>query len=168
MTKPDVCPCGSGLTYNHCCQRWHLGRAAPTPELLMRSRYTAYVLQMEDYLLATWAVSSRPTALNLEADAGTRWLGLKIMRSENPVDTSLSDTSLSETSLAEGSFAGASLAEVSLAKVSLAEVSATVEFVARYRHGGGAASRLHEISRFVRENGCWYYVDGIILGAVKA
>lgn len=37
---------------------------------------------------------------------------------------------------------------------------ATVEFVARYRVGGGSAARLHEISRFVREDGRWYYLDG--------
>lgn len=37
---------------------------------------------------------------------------------------------------------------------------ALVEFVARYRVGGGSAVRLHEISRFVREDGRWYYVDG--------
>lgn len=36
---------------------------------------------------------------------------------------------------------------------------ATVEFVARYKIGG-RAQRLHEISRFVREDGSWYYVDG--------
>lgn len=36
---------------------------------------------------------------------------------------------------------------------------ATVEFVARYKLGG-RARRLHEISRFVRENGRWFYVDG--------
>lgn len=36
---------------------------------------------------------------------------------------------------------------------------ATVEFVARYKVGG-RAHRLHEISRFVREGGQWYYVDG--------
>lgn len=39
---------------------------------------------------------------------------------------------------------------------------ATVEFVARYRVGGGSAFRLHEISRFVRQDGRWYYVDGIL------
>lgn len=38
---------------------------------------------------------------------------------------------------------------------------ATVEFVARCKLGG-RAQRLHEISRFVRENGCWYYVDAAI------
>ena len=37
---------------------------------------------------------------------------------------------------------------------------ATVEFVARYRTGGGPATRMHETSRFVREGGRWYYVDG--------
>lgn len=36
---------------------------------------------------------------------------------------------------------------------------ATVEFIARHRQAGHA-ERLHEISRFVRENGRWFYVDG--------
>ncbi len=35
----------------------------------------------------------------------------------------------------------------------------TVEFVARYKVGGRAA-RLHETSRFTKEAGCWFYVDG--------
>jgi SEC-C motif domain protein len=38
---------------------------------------------------------------------------------------------------------------------------ATVEFVARSKLDG-RASRLHEISRFVREDGRWYYLDGEI------
>lgn len=37
---------------------------------------------------------------------------------------------------------------------------ATVEFVARYRTGGAPAVRLHELSRFERIDGRWYYVDG--------
>jgi SEC-C motif-containing protein len=36
---------------------------------------------------------------------------------------------------------------------------AVVEFVARSKVGG-RAQRLHETSRFVREAGRWYYVDG--------
>lgn len=36
---------------------------------------------------------------------------------------------------------------------------AEVEFIARYRDGGRAV-RLHERSRFVRESGRWFYVDG--------
>jgi len=42
------------------------------------------------------------------------------------------------------------------------EDSAEVEFVARFRLGG-KATRLHERSRFVREQGCWFYVDGDML-----
>lgn len=42
------------------------------------------------------------------------------------------------------------------------EHSAEVEFVARSRRGGGRAERLHERSRFVREQGRWFYVDGVI------
>lgn len=38
--------------------------------------------------------------------------------------------------------------------------AATVEFVARYKVGAGPAVRLHEVSRFVREQGLWFYVDG--------
>ena len=37
--------------------------------------------------------------------------------------------------------------------------TAEVEFVARFRVGGRAV-RQHELSRFVREEGRWYYVDG--------
>ncbi|MBC7414933.1 MAG: hypothetical protein H7327_08380 [Herminiimonas sp.] len=37
--------------------------------------------------------------------------------------------------------------------------TATVEFVARYKIGG-RAQRLHEVSRFVREGGWWFYADG--------
>jgi len=36
---------------------------------------------------------------------------------------------------------------------------ATVEFVARYKLAG-RAHRLHEVSRFVREAGCWFYLSG--------
>jgi hypothetical protein len=38
----------------------------------------------------------------------------------------------------------------------------TVEFVARSKLGG-RAQRLHEVSRFVRENGRWFYRDGDIV-----
>lgn len=40
------------------------------------------------------------------------------------------------------------------------DTHAEVEFVARQRDRSGRAVRLHERSRFVREGGRWYYVDG--------
>ena len=47
----------------------------------MRSRYTAYVLKLEDYLLATWHPKTRPAALDL-ASSPRHWLGLRVLRHE--------------------------------------------------------------------------------------
>jgi len=44
----------------------------------MRSRYSAFVLGLSNYLLATWHPDTRPAAL--EIDAGVRWLGLEVRR----------------------------------------------------------------------------------------
>jgi SEC-C motif-containing protein len=44
----------------------------------MRSRYSAYVLGLEDYLLQTWHPDTRPAALNLAGDIQTKWLGLQV------------------------------------------------------------------------------------------
>lgn len=48
----------------------------------MRSRYTAYVIGLEDYLLATWHPDTRPASLDLHLDSATKWLGLAVKRSE--------------------------------------------------------------------------------------
>lgn len=45
----------------------------------MRSRYSAYVLGLSDYLLATWHASSTPRELAL---APLKWLGLVVRRAE--------------------------------------------------------------------------------------
>lgn len=130
-----ACPCGhlkkgSGpkakpLAYADCCGRfidhWD-AQPAPDAECLMRSRYTAFVRERADYLLATWHPSHRPASLDF--DAAAQWLGLEV----------------------RGHW------------VQNAD-HAEVEFVARHRLGGRAV-RLHERSRFVREGGRWYYVDG--------
>jgi len=48
------CPCQSKTTYGHCCQPYHAGTHLPTEaEQLMRSRYSAYVLGLADYLIKT-------------------------------------------------------------------------------------------------------------------
>ncbi|WP_449427312.1 YchJ family protein [Rhodanobacter umsongensis] len=121
------CPCGNPAGYTECCGPLHDGIAgAVTAEQLMRSRYSAYVLRREDYLLATWHPDTRPASLRLTAQQPVpTWLGLEIRRAQAADDD-----------------------------------HATVEFVARYRLGGGRAQRQHETSRFVRENGRWHYLDG--------
>ncbi len=121
------CPCGTGRPYVACCGRWHAGEEllqAPDAEALMRSRYSAYVLGLEDYLLQTWHPSTRPAG-PMALDGAVRWLGLEVKQHRRGDD----------------------------------EDHATVEFVARSKLAGRAA-RLHETSRFVREGGRWYYLDG--------
>ena len=78
----DVCPCGSGQAYNQCCRRWHDGKAAPTAEALMRSRYSAYVLRDGAYLHRSWHASTRPGKKGLLQLPATEWLGLEILRTE--------------------------------------------------------------------------------------
>jgi SEC-C motif-containing protein len=128
-SKNTSCPCG-GADYLKCCGRFiEDGEIPATAEELMRSRYTAYTLQKEDYLRATWHGSTRPSE-NVAQD-GAKWLGLEVRRHAGSVD------------------------------------EATVEFVARYRLGA-QGYRLHEVSRFVREGGRWYYVDGEFPGKVES
>ncbi len=40
--------------------------------------------------------------------------------------------------------------------------SGVVEFVAHYK-ANGRAMKLHEVSRFVREQGAWRYIDGQVV-----
>jgi SEC-C motif domain protein len=81
------CPCESSKPYSACCGLYHLGQAAPTAEALMRSRYTAFVMGLEKYLLQTWHPETRPATLNLNEDPPTKWLGLQIKHAENTSET---------------------------------------------------------------------------------
>jgi SEC-C motif domain protein len=129
-TSVKPCPCGrldakkQPLAYEACCGQYIEDQfQAPDAQSLMRSRYSAFVLEKADYLISTWHSSQRPASLEFES--GVKWLGLQVQ-----------------------------------SHVVIDAVSAEVTFVARQRDGSGRAIRLHERSRFVRENGSWYYVDG--------
>ncbi|MFD9889975.1 YchJ family protein [Amycolatopsis sp. NPDC059027] len=72
------CPCGLGEPYDACCGRYHRGeQTAPTAELLMRSRYSAFAVGDAGYLLRTWHPSARPA--NLDLDPAQRWARLEIL-----------------------------------------------------------------------------------------
>jgi SEC-C motif-containing protein len=81
MSERKACPCGLPAAYAECCGRFHRGLAdgvsAPTAELLMRSRYSAFAVGDAGYLLATWHPATRPETLTL--DAALRWTGLDIL-----------------------------------------------------------------------------------------
>lgn len=76
------------MAYAGCCGRMIEGGALPTTaEALMRSRYTAYTLGNEAYLLSTWHASTRPTSLDLDAQPAPKWIGLKVLRHQQPDET---------------------------------------------------------------------------------
>lgn len=80
----EACPCGSNKTYRQCCEPLHNGAPAHGAEALMRSRYSAFALNLPDYIQRSWHASTRP-AENRIANSGaeqTRWLGLQIKRHE--------------------------------------------------------------------------------------
>lgn len=86
-SSQTACPCRILETepqgYESCCKPFHDGRKSgsvlpETAEQLMRSRYSAFVLGLPDYLLATWHESTRPQ--ELELDAQLQWAGLEIIR----------------------------------------------------------------------------------------
>jgi SEC-C motif-containing protein len=75
---PEFCPCGSRVPYADCCGRLHNGDAvAGTPEELMRSRYSAFVVGDAGYLLRTWHPRTRPAELHL--DPAVEWLSLQVL-----------------------------------------------------------------------------------------
>jgi SEC-C motif domain protein len=58
MKNVKDCPCHSGASYSACCKPFHERSTHPlAPELLMRSRYSAFALGLGSYLSETLAQS---------------------------------------------------------------------------------------------------------------
>src|ERR1043165_10100581 len=76
--------------YDACCGALHRAFAetgaltAPDAQALMRSRYTAYTLDLIEYLLATWHPDTRPETLE-RGERDLKWLGPEERR-RNPPD----------------------------------------------------------------------------------
>jgi len=126
------CPCGSGRTLDQCCGPYLAGTAnAPTPEALMRSRYSAFATVNVDHLERTLLPETRGDFNREETEQWARsseWTGLEVR-----------STSGGREDDDEG----------------------FVEFVARFNMDGKAHIH-HETGRFARQDGQWYYVDGIM------
>lgn len=79
VKKEPACPCGSGQLIKYCCGKYiNYSQYPDTPEQLMRSRYTAYVLKNEEYLINSWHRSTRPPSIELQSDTN-QWKKLKII-----------------------------------------------------------------------------------------
>lgn len=84
------CSCGSEKSFEKCCGRYVSGaERAPTPEALMRSRYTAYVMGEADYIEKT---QTGKAAQDFDAEyikawsQQSKWFGLKIIATEENND----------------------------------------------------------------------------------
>jgi SEC-C motif-containing protein len=126
VTDEQPCPCGSGIRFDGCCAPLLRGEPALSPERLMRSRYTAFVVGDARYLSETWHPGTRPEDLDL--DPGLRWTGLEIVDAVDPGEEA---------------------------------TRGVVEFRAHWRDAG-TTGVLAERSRFVRQSGRWWYLDGKI------
>ena len=74
----EACPCGLGPSFGACCGRFTgTDVPAPTAELLMRSRFTAYARKDVGHLRDTWHSTSRPERLDLDPDL--RWTTLEVV-----------------------------------------------------------------------------------------
>ena len=87
----------------------------------MRSRYTAFVLGLNNYISQTWHSSTRPA--EVQAEEGPQWTSLQILDTDQQED------------------------------------KGHVHFRAVYKAGTGWGF-LEENSRFICENGHWFYLTG--------
>lgn len=53
ISPNDACPCHSGKKYKKCCRLVHGGQEVDDPRLIMRARYSAYVIQNMDFITGT-------------------------------------------------------------------------------------------------------------------
>lgn len=128
--KTTDCPCGSGTSYETCCEPLILGvQQAQTAEQLMRSRYTAYTKAEIAYIQQTTHPSKRDEFDPEDAQKWakeSKWHGLEILTTEQ----------------------GGS-----------EDPTGVVIFLAHYTQKG-KTYRHHERATFVKENDQWYFEDG--------
>lgn len=122
------CYCQSGLPFSACCEPYLSGREnAPSPEALMRSRYSAFCLKNMDYVLETTDPQARfsfDPAANEEWARTSEFTNLEILKSS-----------------AEGN-------------------KGMVEFKAHFQTKGEEPQIHHEVSKFRKQSGVWYFRDG--------
>jgi len=134
-----------------CCGRHH-GQTppAPTPESLMRSRYSAFVLDLRPYLLATWHPDTRPADIE-PPEPDLKWLGLEL--GATAVHPLVPGDPLPDW--------------VQALSGPPPQAWGLVGFVARYKLGG-RAHRLVEQSGFVQQGGLWLYVCALSEGGAAS
>ncbi len=125
------CPCCSGKAYDACCGPVIENESASTAVALMRSRFTAYATVQAEYLYKTSHPVTRPESISEEIESWAK---------ENT---------------------WTKLEILNTEKGSKNDAHGTVEFKASYTDSNGKNQVHHERSAFLKENGQWFYKDGI-------
>jgi SEC-C motif-containing protein len=121
------------MAYEECCRLYHSGeKQAPTAEALMRSRFTAFAMKDQAYILETWDSTNRPSKVDFPKDA-IKWNRLEVVEKKKGGDK---------------------------------DVKGIVEFKAYYLLDGDQYV-VNEVSRFHKNQGRWYYLDGKIKSIAK-
>ena len=125
------CPCNPDKKYTDCCKKAHDNiLSVVTAEVLMRSRYSAFVLANINYLQKSHHSKTRPSKREkketLQWTKSVEWLKLEILNTSEGTENT---------------------------------TKGTVEFKAFFMENGKINS-IHENSNFNKENNHWVYVDG--------
>ena len=130
----NSCPCGSGVSYIKCCQPFIKGKKnAETAEQLMRARYSAYVIAEMDFIFE----STHPDHRKGYDHEGTR-------------------------SWAENSdWLGLQILGTN--KGGETDKVGEVEFIARFKENHTTLREHHENGQFKKEDGKWYFTEGVML-----
>jgi SEC-C motif-containing protein len=129
-TETVACPCGSGPSFEACCEPYLKGeRLPPTAEALMRSRYTAFTLKDIDYVMNTHDPDTLDQVDRKGAETWAeqaKWLGFEVLGTERGDE---------------------------------ADDTGSVEFIARYKVKGATIEH-RERSHFRKLDGRWVFIDG--------
>jgi SEC-C motif-containing protein len=130
LMPTDNCPCGTQKTYSDCCQPFHLNKQ-PAP--------TAEALMRSRY--SAFALSEVDYLIN----------------THHPSTRSTDDRQLLLSTI--NSTRWLNLDIIDCKQGQLTDSTGTVEFIATFKEGE-QLGQMHEVSRFVKENNQWFYVDG--------
>ena len=125
------CPCGSGKKYKKCCKVFHNGEKPSTALELMKSRYCAYAVNNANYIMKTTHESNSDYSTDK-----TSW--------EKSINQFIKDTQFKSLDILE-------FVEQ--------QEEAFVTFRANIFIKGEDSSFI-EKSRFVKQNGTWFYESG--------
>ncbi|MBP9727025.1 MAG: SEC-C domain-containing protein [Gammaproteobacteria bacterium] len=124
----STCPCGSQKNYAECCEPLITGeKLSASPEALMRSRYTAFTQSNVDYLFSS-------------------------MTPELQQHTDREDLQ----NFAEEVSSWVRLEIIHATSIASDDIHGNVEFAAYFMYDG-EQQRIHENSKFIKQDGQWFY-----------